>query len=284
MNKVRKYAMIVLGCLIIGITINLFFVNLDLIPAGIFGFSYIYSYNLNMPISLIILIVNGFCLLLGLFVYPSKYLRKGLLAFALIPLFIFLTRNISNYINIKDADYLLLSIYGGVLMGLGFRFIYKEDHLVSGMNIINSLAHSVLGHNNVIVTYGLNLIVVICASAFLGLQNAMYSLISIVIMEILAKRATLGINNSKVFYVITKNENDVKKYIMDELKYDLTEFSVKGGFSKDKNKIIMCVIPTRDYYRLREGIKIIDPSAFISITDSYEVINQDVKINEMNEE
>ena len=35
---------------------------------------------------------------------------------------------------------------------------------------------------------------------------------------------------------------------------------------------------------VREGIKVIDPNAFISITDSYEVINQDVKINEANEE
>ena len=280
----RKYTMIILGCLIIGVTINLFFVNIELVPSGIFGISYIYSYNLNIPISLVILIVNSFCLLLGLFVYPSKYLRKGLLAFILIPLFTFLTSNVSNYIDIKNADYLLLSIYGGVFMGLGFRFIYMEDHLVSGMNIINSLAYSVLGHNNVIIIYGLNLLIVVCASTFLGVQNSMYSLISIVIMEVLAKRATLGINNSKVFYVITQNERDVKKYIMDELKYDLTEFSVKGGFSKDKNKIIMCVIPTRDYYRLREGIKVIDPNAFISITDSYEVINQDVKINEANEE
>ena len=132
--------MIILGCLIIGVTINLFFVNIELVPSGIFGISYIYSYNLNIPISLVILIVNSFCLLLGLFVYPSKYLRKGLLAFILIPLFTFLTSNVSNYIDIKNADYLLLSIYGGVLMGLGFRFIYMEDHLVSGMNIINSLA------------------------------------------------------------------------------------------------------------------------------------------------
>ena len=55
-------------------------------------------------------------------------------------------------------------------------------------------------------------------------------------------------------------------------------------FSKEKNKILMCVIPTRNYYKLREGIKVIDKDAFISITDSYEVINQDVTINKKGEE
>ena len=103
-------------------------------------------------------------------------------------------------------------------------------------------------------------------------------------MEILSKRASIGINTSKVFYIITKKEKIVKQYIMDELGYDLTEFEVKGGFSKEKNKILMCVIPTRNYYKLREGIKVIDKDAFISITDSYEVINQDVTINKKGEE
>ena len=49
---------------------------------------------------------------------------------------------------------------------------------------------------------------------------------------------------------------------MDELGYDLTEFEIKGGFSREKNKILMCVIPTNNYYKLREGIKRVDKNAF----------------------
>jgi len=41
----------------------------------------------------------------------------------------------------------------------------------------------------------------------------------------------------------------------------------------------MTVISTKEYYELKEGIKEIDPSAFISITDGYEVLNKNVKIN-----
>ena len=42
----------------------------------------------------------------------------------------------------------------------------------------------------------------------------------------------------------------------------------------------MTVISTKDYFRVKEGIKLIDPNAFISITDNYEVINKNIKINE----
>ena len=41
--------------------------------------------------------------------------------------------------------------------------------------------------------------------------------------------------------------------------------------TKEKQKMLMCVIPTREYYRLKEGISKIDSEAFFLITDSYEV-------------
>ena len=93
-------------------------------------------------------------------------------------------------------------------------------------------------------------------------------------MRILSQKAKIGTGTSKTFFIITEKENEVKDYIMNELKHDLTEFDVKGGYSNNKNKIIMTVMDTKDYYALREGIKTIDKNAFISIIDSYEVINK----------
>ena len=67
---------------------------------------------------------------------------------------------------------------------------------------------------------------------------------------------------------------------MEELKHDITLLEAKGGFTKKQNNILMTVISTKEYYELKEGIKEIDPNAFISITDSYEVLNKNIKINE----
>ena len=58
----------------------------------------------------------------------------------------------------------------------------------------------------------------------------------------------------------------------------MTLFDVEGVFSKKKNKIVLTVVPTKDYFRLKEGIKLIDDKAFISITDNYEVLNKDLDV------
>ena len=280
----KKYLKIFLGSFLIGMSLNLFFKDIGLIPSGTMGLGLYFADRMHVNFALTVLLINIFCFLMAATIFPKKYLSRCIITFWLIPLFIILTKDVGNLIDIKDADKLLISLYGGVLMGIGFRCIYSEGKLASGVNVINSLGKIIFEHNHIIILYSLDLILVILQGFTYGAQSAMYSLIAILIMEILSKRASIGINTSKVFYIITKKEKIVKQYIMDELGYDLTEFEVKGGFSKEKNKILMCVIPTRNYYKLREGIKVIDKDAFISITDSYEVINQDVTINKKGEE
>ena len=280
----KKYLKIILGSFLIGASLNLFFKDIGLIPSGTMGLSLYFADRMEVSFALTVLLINLFCFLMAATIFPKKYLSRCTITFWLIPLFIFLTQNIGNVLYIKAADKLLIALYGGVLMGIGFRCIYSEGKLASGVNVINSLSKIVFEHNHIISLYFIDLILVILQGVTFGAESAMYSIIAILIMELLSKRASIGINNSKVFYIITKKEKLVKHYIMDELGYDLTEFEIKGGFSKEKNKILMCVTPTRNYYKLREGIKVIDSEAFISITDSYEVINQNVTINKKDDE
>lgn len=58
---------------------------------------------------------------------------------------------------------------------------------------------------------------------------------------------------------------------MNSLKHGVTIFDVKGAFLEKKRKVLMTVIPNREYFKLKEGIKEIDEKAFFIVTDSYQV-------------
>lgn len=273
MRDCKKYAKIILGCLLIAAVLNVFFKNNDLIPCGLFGFTILYNAKTGMDLSLILILANFFFYLLGLLTLSKKKLRGCILPFLAVPFFVYITKDLNRIIDFGNADRLLITLFGGVLMGIGFKFIYKESKYASGSDILVTIAKSITGTSKYTVNYIIDAIWVIIAVSIFGIENAMYTMIAIIIMETLSHRANLGVSDSKVFYIITKKEKEVRSYIIDELHYELTIFDVKGGFLKTKNKILMSVIPTKDYYKLKEGIKLIDPKAFISITDSYEVIN-----------
>ena len=279
MKRIKRYLKLILGSFIIGATLNLFFKSFSLVPNGIFGFGIIYSIKTSMTLATTIILMNIFFLLLGYLTISKSIIKKALIPSFLVPLFILITNNISNIIDISSADLLLIAIFGGVLIGLGNRFIYQENRLVGANDIIEELGKAIVGPNGKIINYIIDTILVFFIIINFGINSALYAIISIFIIELMGKRSTIGISQAKVFYIITKKERAVKKFIMEELHYDITIFDVKGGFSKNKNKVIMSAIQTKDYYKLREGIKKIDPEAFITITDSYEVINDNVAIN-----
>ena len=77
--------------------------------------------------------------------------------------------------------------------------------------------------------------------------------------------------SNKSFYIITDEEEKIKDYIINTLNHNVTIFDVKGGFLDKKRKVILSIIPTKEYYRVTEGIKMLDKNAFFVVTDSYQV-------------
>ena len=67
------------------------------------------------------------------------------------------------------------------------------------------------------------------------------------------------------------------KIIMNKLGHSFTEIDAKGGYTNEKRKMLMSVIPTREYFILKETVREIDKEAFFLITDTYEVMNNNVE-------
>lgn len=279
MGKIKGYLKIVAGSLIIAITLNVFFKEHNLLASGFYGVSLLLSNKCGMNLGEILLVINLLMLILGFLTLSKKKVRKSLIVSLLVPLFIYLTSGIGKYIDLQDADLLLITIFGGVLIGFGSSLIYKENRFASLNDMTEAIAGEIVGPYAFMANYVFDLLIVVFAGINFGLEMSMYSTLSIIIIEIISKKSVLGISDSKVFYIITKKERAVKRFILNDLHYDITIFEVTGGYSHNESKILMSAIPTKDYYKLREGIKEIDPEAFISITDSYEIINNDKAIN-----
>lgn len=114
-------------------------------------------------------------------------------------------------------------------------------------------------------------LIVLSSGIFFGINSMMYSIIILYIISLMSDRVVLGISDSKMFYIVTDREEEVKEYIMKYLGHGVTIYKAKGGRKDKKEKVLMTVLPTKDYYRLSSGIKALDKDAFFIVTDSYEV-------------
>lgn len=279
MEEVKKYSKILLGCLLISLGLNIFIIPSRLIPSGILGLTSMLSYNYGFNNSALLLIINVWTLWLIYMIYDKDRLKQYLIPTLSLPLFIYLT----SYIHIDltgSVEELLIAIAGAFIMGYGYSLMYKEGFKTGSINILEDIYNDFAKKNTRLLSRGFDVVLVLATTKIFGIEQALYSTIVIVIIRHMTTKARIGISDSKAFYIITTKEKEVKKYLMEELHHDLTAFDAEGGFSKKKSRVIMSVISTKDYFRVKEGIQLIDPKAFISITDNYEVMNRNVKINE----
>ena len=160
---------------------------------------------------------------------------------------------------------------GAALTGFGLGLVFKSGFSTGGTDILNQIVSKYfkmsLG-NAMFFTDGL---IIVCGIFVFGWTNFMYSILSLYIISIMTDKVVLGISNSKAFYIITEHETDVKRFITQYLNHGVTVFDVRGGYTGNNKKMIMCIIPTKEYYLFKEGISNIDPKAFFVVTDSYEV-------------
>lgn len=270
-SSVKRHLQLLIGCLLIATSYNLFLVPNNIVAGGVAGFAIIINHLFNIDNSLVILIGSIFLLILSYFLLGKEKTKATILGSLLFPICVNLTKNIGNIIDIDTNQLLLISVFGGVVYGFGAGLIYKAGFTTGGTDIINQILSKYLKisiGNSMLYCDGT--IVLLTAFVF-GPTQFMYSIIILYVISYMSDRVILGVSDSKAFYIVTEEEEKIKEYILKYLNHGVTVFNAKGGYAKENQKVLMCVLPTKDYYKLKEGIHEIDPHSFFVVTDAYEV-------------
>lgn len=258
-----------------GVTIVALAFNLLVLPSkivyGMNGVGVMLNSIYGIDPSIVILIGSSILLILSYFTLGKMKTINSILGTLSVPILIKLTENINHYIVINQNDSLLIVLMGAALTGFGLGLVFKSGFSTGGTDILNQIVSKYfkmsLG-NAMFFTDGL---IIVCGIFVFGWTNFMYSILSLYIISIMTDKVVLGISDSKAFYIITEHETDVKRFITQYLNHGVTVFDVRGGYTGNNKKMIMCIIPTKEYYLFKEGISNIDPKAFFVVTDSYEV-------------
>ena len=274
MNNILRFIYFLFGTLIIAIGLNYFIIPNNLVSFGLDGLSCFISYLTGASVYINMFLLNLILILLSMLFVKKETIYPYILPSIFIPLVSFLTKFLVNLYPIVLPEMMLNIVVASFLLGIGYSIIYKQGFKAGTIFLLEEVFTSLTGTVSKSYTIVIDIIVVILVAIFMNLNLGLYSLVMILIIRYLITKAEFGINDYKMFYIITEHEKEVKDYILNDLKYELTTLDVKGGFTKRKNHILLSVISSRDYYKLKEGIKLIDKSAFIAIVDTYDLLNR----------
>jgi len=270
-RNIMRFFQFLLGMFLFSFAFNFFLLPNNLVFGGVTGLSIVFEELFNWDPSIFVLIVSVALLFISLIFLGKEKTMGSVLGSLLLPLFLKLTEILTLYIDLGSTEVLLATIFGGVLSGFGMGLVYKSGFTTGGTDIVNQIIHKYfklsLG-NSMFFSDG----AIVLSNIFIfGISNFMYAVVVLYIMTILIDKVMLGISSSKAFYIVTSKVDEVRNYVLVKLGHGVTIFDAVGGFSKEDEKVLLCVVPTSEYFKLKDGISKIDENSFFVVTDAYEV-------------
>lgn len=268
----KRFLIMLCGLFISSFAFNLFFAPNNIVVGGISGLSLIIKEYFHIKPSLFISIASVFLIIISFIFIGKEKTLNTLIVVIIYPIFIEATSKITNHIDLETSSLLLTIIFGGALDGLASGLILKEGFSAGGTQIITQIMykylHMSLGKSSLIV----NSLIITTAIFTFGITKSMYAVIALYISSTITDRVILGVSNNKSFYIITDKEEEVCEFIIQKLHHSVTIINAKGGYSNKNKKLLLCIIPTKEYFLVKEVVLEIDKNAFFLITDSYEAV------------
>lgn len=269
-NFWKNFFFFVMGMLIGAVAFNLFFDKYDVIPTGSSGLALLINNYVDVSISLLIFIVSLVFLLIGLVFFGYEYAIKMLAITFLYPFFVSSSKLVTGMVDLEDTSLFLIMVIGGGMLGLSSGLIRRSGYSPGGFAVLFDLLHKYFHISIGVGTVIVNAILIISSSFVYGVDSAIYAFISLLVSSYVVDRVVIGISNNKVFYIITRKPLEIRDYVVNNLHYRVTFINSRGGYTNKKKSMLMCVVPTIEYVKLKELVREIDGGAFFLIVDAYE--------------
>lgn len=271
-DKIQKVSLFIIGTFLSALAFNLFLAPYNIVTGGISGVSLVISKFYNIDISLFVLILSLSFLFLSLILLDKKSTLRTIAGSLLFPFFLKSTAHVTNIIDLGNTNIVVILLYGGIISGFATGLILKTGYTTGGFQVLYQIIHKYfkisIGNASLIC----NGILIIFGGLVYGFSNLLYAIVVLYISSLITDRVILGVSDRKSFYIVTEHEKEIREFIINKMHHSFTVVDVKGGYTNDKKKMLMCVIPTYEYVFMKEVILSIDKDAFFLITDAYETL------------
>lgn len=272
-NFYVRSIILVLATTLLALNYNLFLVPNNLVTGGTSGLAIILKELFGLSPSIFLAISSLVLILISFIFLGKKETNRNIIGSILYPFFVSITVPLAKEITpyIKFDSMLITVLVAGTLSGISNGLIYKTGFTTGGSDILMKLLNKYAKVPEGKAIFSVNLIIMIFGAIIFGTNKFIYALIILYLNSQLIDRILIGISSSKLFFIYTKKTDEVRKFIINDLKTGVTILNAQGGYSKETNQVLMCVVPTRDYYLFKETVLSIDKKAFFVINDCYEV-------------
>lgn len=263
LEAARSAMFIIIGILSAGFGLKSFLLPNNFIDGGATGISLLLTRILHLPLPLIIIFVNVPFILLGYKQIGQVFAVRTILG--IVGLAICLA--VVDYPPVTN-DKLLVAVFGGFFLGAGIGFAIRGGGVLDGTEVLAIFTSRKTGSTIGDIIMIINVLIFTTAVYFLGLETALYSMLTYLSASKTVDFLIEGIEEYLGVTIISRKNAEIKQMISDTLGRGVTIYKGTGGFGKrghinHETEIVFTVVTRLEVSRLKSEIEKIDDDAFV---------------------
>lgn len=273
-DKLKNFLFMNLGCILLSVGVYFFKIPNGFATGGVTGIGTILGKITPISPAGWIWILNIVLLLAGIIFLGRANVLKTVYCSMLYSAITYAFEEILPISHPLTNQPLLELVYAMLLTSIGSAMIFNSDASSGGTDIaaliLKKYTKIDVGKALLVVDF------VVAASSFVvfGIQIGLFSLLGLFAKAFIVDSVIESLNTFKYFIVITTKREEVSEFIIKTLHHGVTTNSVVGEYTKEEKTMIHTVCKRMEAIKLRDKIKEMDPSAFIIITTSSEIIGR----------
>jgi uncharacterized membrane-anchored protein YitT (DUF2179 family) len=171
-------------------------------------------------------------------------------------------------------DPILAALFGGIICGAGAGIVLRSIGSAGGMDIVAIYVNQKFGFRPGSISFFVNGLILMSGAYILGLEIALYTLIYVYTSSRVLDVVITGFNQRMSTLIISEKSQEIAKEIFKRVNRGVTFFKGRGAYTGVERDVIFTITSLTELPELKEVIFAIDPSAFVVVNNTLEVLGK----------
>lgn len=263
-----------LGNICLAFCVNYFVLPHGFVLGGVTGLAMALQKIIPLQLTTVIYIVTIGVLICSYIGVGKEYFLSMLAASLTYPFFLSIIQMLDLFPSPLTNDTLLSAIIGGTLFGVGLGVILKSGAGSGGLDFIAIIVNKYTHISIAQILRAVDIIVILLQIPFSSFNQVLYGLVLIVICSIALNNVIVSGKSQVQLLIMSKKYDEILDSILKQIDVGATLLETESGYKKEKGKAILIVTSNRRIYTLLNIIHEIDATAFITISNTNEVLGR----------
>ncbi|WP_144511350.1 YitT family protein [Bacillus sp. FJAT-22090] len=278
--KFKNIIMIIIGSAIYSYGFVHFNMQNELGEGGFAGITLILFFVFKWDVALMNLLLNIPMFILGWKLLGRKVFMYTIIGTVSVSLFLKIFQIYEVQIGLQD-DMFLVSLFAGVFVGVGLGIIFRFGGTTGGVDILARLGQKYLGWSMGKTMFMFDACVILLSwLTFLDIRSVMYTLVAVFVGARVIDFVQEGGYAARGAFIISEHQDAIANRITIEMDRGVTVLKGYGHYTKKEREILYCVIAKNEIVRLKSIITSVDPHAFVSVTETNDVMGEGFTLDE----